>query len=155
MVVWQSSRPASFSPAGLTLWPSWLAVRALARDSEWALSPGSNTSGVVGAGTLQLHRWSLEWKSHHTLYNWCNYISILGCKLMCVCKWVVSLPQPMLSHCPFDSTKMIFNGNFYQNETYSCIKNVFENVVSKITIIFVGLASFTSTPCEISHTCFS
>ena len=23
-VVWQSSRPASFSPAGLTLWPSWL-----------------------------------------------------------------------------------------------------------------------------------
>ena len=24
MVVWQSSRPASFSPAGLTIWPSWL-----------------------------------------------------------------------------------------------------------------------------------
>ena len=22
--VWQSSRPASFSPAGLILWPSWL-----------------------------------------------------------------------------------------------------------------------------------
>ena len=24
IVMWQSSRPASFSPAGLTLWPSWL-----------------------------------------------------------------------------------------------------------------------------------
>ena len=24
MLLWQSSRPASFSPAGLTLWPSWL-----------------------------------------------------------------------------------------------------------------------------------
>ena len=24
LVLWQSSRPASFSPAGLTLWPSWL-----------------------------------------------------------------------------------------------------------------------------------
>ena len=25
-VLWQSSRPASFLPAGLTLWPSWLAT---------------------------------------------------------------------------------------------------------------------------------
>ena len=24
LLLWQSSRPASFSPAGLTLWPSWL-----------------------------------------------------------------------------------------------------------------------------------
>ena len=24
ILLWQSSRPASFSPAGLTLWPSWL-----------------------------------------------------------------------------------------------------------------------------------
>ena len=31
-------------------------VKALARDSEWAISPGSNTSGVVGAGTLHLNK---------------------------------------------------------------------------------------------------
>ena len=49
--MWQSSRSASFSPAGLTLAEL---VRALARDSEWVINPGSNTSGVVGAGTLQL-----------------------------------------------------------------------------------------------------
>ena len=27
-------------------------VRALAHDSEWAINPGSNTNGVVGAGAL-------------------------------------------------------------------------------------------------------
>ena len=44
--MWQSSRPASFSPAGLTLWLSWL-ERWLATLSG-AISPGSNTSGVAG-----------------------------------------------------------------------------------------------------------
>ena len=34
-------------------------VRALARDSELAINPGSNTSGVVGAGTLQFQWFQL------------------------------------------------------------------------------------------------
>ena len=36
-------------------------VRALACDLEYAFNPGSNTIGVVGAGTLQLHKhtWTL------------------------------------------------------------------------------------------------
>ena len=46
MVVWQSSRPANFSPAGLTLWPNrlerWLATLSVLSN------PGSNTSGLAG-----------------------------------------------------------------------------------------------------------
>ena len=45
--MWQSSWPASFSPAGLTLWLNWL--------EPWLAT--LNTSGVAGAGTLHISGW--------------------------------------------------------------------------------------------------
>ena len=46
--MWQSSRPASFSPAGLTLWPSWL-ERWLATLSVLSAQV-SKPAGVVARG---------------------------------------------------------------------------------------------------------
>ena len=50
--MWQSNQPASFLPAGLNLWPEL--VRALARDSEWAISQ---------------YQWGCQWRDITHRYN--------------------------------------------------------------------------------------
>ena len=64
--VWQPSRPASLSLAGLTLWLNWLEPW-LATDC--AINPGSKPSGVVGAGTLHKIESFLHWYSDSSLYS--------------------------------------------------------------------------------------
>ena len=86
--VWQSSRPASFSPAGLTLWPSWL-ERWLATLSGLSVQvripvglPGHYIGGSsAGLGKAQRIDSSLraDWLSCFSLV-WCEWqVARQGC----------------------------------------------------------------------------
>ena len=75
ILVWQSSRPASFSPAGLTLWPSWL--------ERWlATLSGLSVQVRIPVG-LPGHYISYAWWWHHFLLihltlamPWCSTLSV-------------------------------------------------------------------------------
>ena len=68
--VWQSSRPASFSPAGLTLWPSWLErwLATLSGLSVQAPVPLRLSSNVM---TLHWHNVDVNKMSTLTLVTLC------------------------------------------------------------------------------------
>ena len=88
--VWQSSRPASFSPAGLTLWPSWL-ERWLATLSGLSVQvwipvglsvPGHYIGGSsAGLGKAQRIDSSLraDWLSCFSLAWWEWWVARQGC----------------------------------------------------------------------------
>ena len=87
-IVWQSSRPASFSPAGLTLWPSWL-ERWLATLSGLSVQvripvglPGRYIWGSsAGLGKAQRIDSSLraDWLSCFSLAWWEWRVARQGC----------------------------------------------------------------------------
>ena len=87
-VLWQSSRPASFSPAGLTLWPSWL-ERWLANLSGLLVQvripvglPGHYIGGSsAGLGKAQRIDSSLraDWLSCFSLAWWKWRVARQGC----------------------------------------------------------------------------
>ena len=88
MQLWQSSRPASFSPAGLTLWPSWL-ERWLATLSGLSVQvwipvglPGHYIGGSsAGLGKSQRIDSSLraDWLSCFSLAWWEWRVARQGC----------------------------------------------------------------------------
>ena len=88
MWLWQSSRPASFSPAGLTLWPSWL-ERWLATLSGLSVQvripvglPGHYIGGSsAGLGKAQRIDSSLraDWLSCFSLAWWEWRVARQGC----------------------------------------------------------------------------
>ena len=88
LFVWQSSRPASFSPAGLTLWPSWL-ERWLATLSGLSVQvripvglPGHYIGGSsAGLGKVQRIDSSLraDWLSCFSLAWWEWRVARQGC----------------------------------------------------------------------------
>ena len=90
MVLWQSSRPASFSLAGLTLWPSWL-ERWFATLSRLSVQvpipvglsvPGHNIGGrSAGLGKAQcIDSWlRADWLPCFSLAWWEWQVARQGC----------------------------------------------------------------------------
>ena len=108
--MWQSSRPASFSASGPD--PSAESARALARDSEWVIIPGSNTSGVVGAGTLQYHSnvaiskyFLVKYDYHICHIVFCQYVCFYSPVSHCCCLLCssISFQQPFMCHVAYSS----------------------------------------------------
>ena len=90
MKIWQSSRPASFSPAGLTLWPNWLErwLATLSRLSTQGRIPvGLSVLGCyiggssTGLGKAQHIDSSLraDWLSCFSLSWWEWRVARQGC----------------------------------------------------------------------------